>query len=163
MPGSGKSAVGGRLAELLRLGFVDLDNEIEKIAGMPITSIFETYGESHFRKLESDTLLSWAARPYAFVMATGGGAPCFYEGIDVINNSGISIFLDVPPNELADRISAEEHRPLIGNTDRAETLTGLLNERRSVYERANIRVDAAAAPEEVAGAIMALLESYSKG
>lgn len=163
MPGSGKSAVGKRLAEMLRVGFVDLDEEIEKIAGMAISRIFEDFGESHFRKIESDTLLSWASRPYAFVMATGGGAPCFHAGIEVINRSGISIFLDVPPNELASRISAEAHRPLIGDQKRDETLAELLEKRRAIYERAKLRVDARMPPDDVARAIMELLESYSDG
>lgn len=163
MPGSGKSAVGRRLAEMLRVAFVDLDEEIEKAEGMPITRIFEDMGESHFRKVESETLRSWASRPDAFVMATGGGAPCFHQGIEVINKSGTTIFLDVPANELASRIAAEAHRPLIGDKDRDETLVRLLEERRSTYERAMYHIDAAHAPEEVMAAIMKRLESHAEG
>ena len=163
MPGSGKSAVGRRLAEMLRVAFVDLDEEIEKAQGMPITRIFKELGEPHFRKVESATLRSWTSRPEAFVMATGGGAPCFHQGIDIINKSGTSIFLDVPANELASRIAAEAHRPLIGDKDRDETLGRLLNERRSTYEQALYHINAAHAPHKVVEAIMKRLESHAEG
>jgi len=163
MPGSGKSAVGRRLAEMLRVAFVDLDGEIEKAEGIPISKIFEDLGEPHFRKVESEALRSWASRPYAFVMATGGGAPCFHQGIEVINKSGTSIFLDVPANELASRIAAEAHRPLIGDKDRDETLVRLLQERRSTYEQAMYHIDAAHSPDEVMAAIMIRLESHAEG
>ena len=163
MPGSGKSAVGRLLAERLRVRFVDLDEEIEKAEGMPITRIFEDLGESYFRKVESDLLHAWASSPDAFVMATGGGVPCFHEGIDIINRSGISIFLDVPVNELAARIAAEAHRPLIGDKVRDETLTRLLETRKSTYEQARYRIDASRRPDQVATAIMQALESHAEG
>lgn len=163
MPGSGKSAVGRRLAQVLGVVFVDLDEEIERAEGMPITKIFEDKGEAHFRKVESETLRSWASRPYAFVMATGGGAPCFHQGIEVINKSGTSIFLDVPADQLASRIAAEAHRPLIGDKDRDETLARLLEERRGIYKQARHHVNAAHSPNEITVTIMEWLESHAKG
>lgn len=163
MPGSGKSAVGRKLAEILQLPFVDLDAEIEKAEGMQISRIFEEFGEARFRKVESETLRAWASRADAFIMATGGGAPCFHKGIDIINESGTAIYLDVPANELASRIAAEAHRPLIRDSDREVTLIRLLENRRSTYEQAKYRIDAAQAPDEVATAIMKVLKSHPEG
>lgn len=162
MPGSGKSAVGARLAVLLRLPFVDLDEEIEREAGRSVTEIFAQEGEPYFRELESRLLRSWAERPYAFVMATGGGAPCFHRGIEIINRSGVSIFLDVPSHLLAARIAEEQHRPLIAGSDREATLNKLLQQRRPVYESAHHTFPAASAPEEVADHIMKWLEGYAQ-
>jgi shikimate kinase len=163
MPGSGKSAVGARLAEFLRLPFVDLDEEIQRKSGMTVTKLFAEKGEDYFRELESSLLRAWAERPYAFVMATGGGAPCFHNGIDVINHSGVSIFLDVPPNVLAARIAHEAHRPLINSSNREKTLNALLQKRRHVYEAAQHTVIAVGAPQEVAEHILKLLEGYPQG
>lgn len=163
MPGSGKSAVGARLAVLLRLPFVDLDDEIEREAGMTVTQLFAEKGESYFRELESRLLRSWAERPYAFVMATGGGAPCFHSGIDIINTSGASIFLDVPPAVLAGRIAQQEHRPLVQGGDREEKLNALLQQRRPIYETAQHTVVATGAPEDVAERILTWLEGHPQG
>ncbi|MDV3307209.1 MAG: shikimate kinase [Cyclobacteriaceae bacterium] len=163
MPGSGKSAVGARLAVLLRLPFVDLDAEIEREAGATVTQLFAEKGEPYFRELESRLLRTWAERPYAFVMATGGGAPCFHDGIEIINRSGISIFLDVPPEALAARIAEEQHRPLIQGNDREEKLNALLQQRRPTYEMAHYTVTAAGGPEEVADQILKWLERYAQG
>lgn len=163
MPGSGKSAVGARLAVLLRLPFVDLDEEIEREGGMTVTQLFAEKGEPYFRELESRLLRTWAERPYAFVMATGGGAPCFHNGIDIINRSGVSIFLDVPPSVLAARIADEQHRPLIKSSEREQTLTALLQQRRPVYEAAQHTVTAAGTPEQVAEDILKWLEGYAQG
>lgn len=163
MPGSGKSAVGRQLAGVLGVPFVDLDAEIELRAGMPITRIFEEKGESSFREIEAEALRSWASQPKAFVMATGGGAPCYHNGMDIIKNSGVGIFLDVAAHELATRITTEVHRPLIPQKDRIATLTSLLERRRPVYERAEYRIDAARPPAEVVAAIVKLLKSHSEG
>src|SRR5689334_5487844 len=95
LPGSGKSTLGKDLADALLVDFVDLDVEIEKQENKIVQDIFREKGEDYFRQVESSVLKVWAASSKSFVMSTGGGAPCFYGGIDVINESGISIFLNV--------------------------------------------------------------------
>lgn len=115
LPGSGKTTLGKKLANALHLPFVDLDKEIERTEGKPISEIFGEKKEDYFRKLESSILKLWCAKPDDFVMATGGGAPCFFDNIDVINRSGRSIFLDVPASEIVRRMSRAgvEKRPLL--------------------------------------------------
>jgi len=143
MPGSGKSTLGEKLAAELLLPFVDLDKEIENREQKSIADIFTEKGEDYFRLAESKALRDWAAAQQAFVMATGGGAPCFHNGIDVINQTGLSIFLNVPVSELLARTENHAHRPLLNADDRQqkeERLTMLINKRLQYYSQAAITV-----------------------
>ena len=117
LPGSGKTTLGKELSVLLGLRFVDLDLEIEQDTGKKIREIFEERGEIYFRELESQALGAWCVSPSGFVMATGGGTPCFLNNMETINRSGKSIFLDVPPEVIAERIRHDGHqeRPLLAS------------------------------------------------
>jgi shikimate kinase len=143
LPGSGKTTMGTALAIALGLPFVDLDAEIEKQEGEAVPTIFSTKGEDYFRQVESRVLREWAASPQSFVMGTGGGAPCFYKGMDVINSSGLSIFLDVPVDEILRRLAAFSNRPLLVAEDaqqKKDKLENLRNTRLPVYRQAGIIV-----------------------
>ena len=141
LPGSGKTTLGTALAAALSLPFVDLDAEIEKQEGEAVPSIFSSKGEDHFRRVESRVLREWAGSLQSFVMGTGGGAPCFYQGMDIINSSGISIFLDVAVDEILRRLAAFNNRPLLQAEDdqkKREKLEGLRQTRLGTYRRATI-------------------------
>lgn len=141
MPGSGKSTLGKQVATHLGVDFVDLDAEIEKAEGKSISDIFSQQGEDYFRLLESRLLHEWAAGSKAFVMATGGGAPCFHNGIDVINEYGFSIFLDCPIDELIERVRKNQERPLLLASDDDELrgrLGRMLLQRRDCYKQAAV-------------------------
>ena len=141
MPGSGKSTLGHQLADELLLSFVDLDKEIELYERKSIPEIFAEKGEDHFRQVESRLLREWAASGNSFVLATGGGAPCFFNGIDVINQTGLSIFLQVPVKELLKRMEQTKGRPLLGTDDPIEKesrLVALYENRISCYRQAKI-------------------------
>jgi shikimate kinase len=114
LPGSGKTTLGKQLAQSLKLPFVDLDKAIESAAGKKVEEIFKELGEPGFRKLESETLNKYCQQSENFVMATGGGAPCFDNNIEVMKKSGAVIFLDVPPKTISERIIHEvAHRPIL--------------------------------------------------
>ena len=83
LPGSGKTTLGKKVATYLQLPFFDLDEVIERSAGKRVPEIFADEGEAAFRKMESDTLQKIIADHSDFVMATGGGAPCFHNGIGI--------------------------------------------------------------------------------
>jgi shikimate kinase len=143
MPGSGKSTIGRQLARELLVAFVDLDKEIEKREGKPIKKIFAEQGEDYFRQIESQVLVEWGASAENFVMATGGGTPCFHKGIEVINQTGISIFLDVPLHVLLSRLEKKTDRPLLDSSDESEKkdkLRDLYTSRLKCYRRASVTV-----------------------
>ena len=143
MPGSGKTTLGRQLAKEMLMSFVDLDKEIEKREGKSVQQVFGEHGEDYFRQVESKELIEWAASSKSFVMATGGGTPCFYENIKVINQSGISIFLDVPLATLLSRLEKKTDRPLLnaGTVEqKKERLSSLLEHRTQYYQQANIVV-----------------------
>jgi shikimate kinase len=141
MPGSGKTTLGKKLAHELMMAFVDLDHEIEKYASKSIPEIFIEKGENFFREIESKLLVEWASSQTHFVMATGGGAPCYFRGMEVINKSGFSIFLDVPVNELLKRVSKTTNRPLLEESNERETtLRKLLETRMPCYRQANMTI-----------------------
>jgi shikimate kinase len=132
MPGSGKSTLGKELGRHLSIPFVDLDQEIEKSERKKIPEIFSSKGEAHFRQAESRLLQSWANSTKDFVMATGGGAPCFHRGMELINRTGVSIFLNVSVNEILERIKNNNDRPLLAGD--------LLTREQKILEIARVRL-----------------------
>jgi shikimate kinase len=139
MPGSGKSTLAKQVAAEMNLQFVDLDQEIEKEEQKTIADIFNQNGEDYFRQVESRLLRQWASSQNNLVIATGGGAPCFFKGIDVINENGISVYLDVPVADLIRRVSKKPGRPLLDNQEDLETKIKALREKRLwFYKQAHL-------------------------
>jgi Shikimate kinase len=115
-----KSHWGAALAKRLQIEFIDLDQQIEDVAKMRISQIFEESGEEGFRILEAKCLRDLAEVPKS-VVATGGGTPCFYDNMEWMNQNGTSIYLKAPAELLAERLWPERHhRPLIAQLNRTE-------------------------------------------
>lgn len=143
-PGSGKSIFGEMLAKHLGIPFIDLDSKIVERERMPINEIFtRDSGESYFRQVEKEMLESSIASSQQFVMATGGGTPCFHNNISLMNTSGITIFLDVAKPILFDRLLKENtHRPLIkdlASWNIKEYIDKTLNNRLPYYTQCAIK------------------------
>ncbi|HSV87201.1 MAG TPA: shikimate kinase [Bacteroidales bacterium] len=134
--GSGKSSLGRRIARKLNYRFIDLDTEVERIAGQSIAEIFEQMGEMHFRKLESEALRKTIEISPA-VIATGGGTPCYFDNMDFINRNGTSVYLRLSPQSLAWRLeNAQKKRPLVLNCigeDLLQYIEQKLREREPCY------------------------------
>lgn len=140
--GSGKTHWGKLWAEKHEMPFYDLDEIIEKLEGRSVLDIFEKSGEKHFRFQESVALRSMAQHDNC-IIACGGGAACFDENIEWMNENGLTIYLHASPNELLENIMKEkDKRPLVKHVNEAELLFFIqkkLEERIPFYEQAKIR------------------------
>ena len=111
--GSGKSTIGKKLAEKLKLNFIDLDGFIETESRKTISEIFESEGEEKFRSLEQKYLAEIIKKDNA-VISLGGGTPCFHDNMELINKNGISVYIEMSVDTLVKRlIKARKKRPLI--------------------------------------------------
>ena len=153
--GSGKSYVGRRLAEYMEAAFFDLDQLIEEHVGQEIRAIFETQGEEAFRQAERQALHHTTNLPDG-IIATGGGTPCFFDNMQWMNQSGLTVFLNAPVEVLWDRLHKQQaHRPIIRSLNEEELLNKiqeLLSYRLSHYQQAHVVYNIRHADEEdVAG------------
>ncbi len=133
--GSGKSYWATQLAKKLKTGGYDLDSLIENLEDKTIAELFDEDGEDYFRKTEAK-LLRWFGEKKAFVLATGGGTPCFHDNMAWMNKQGITIWLDEEVDTLVERLLPEKaHRPLIRDLNDDALKSFLLKKRaeREVY------------------------------
>ena len=155
--GSGKTAIGRRVAERLEVPFVDLDAEIERTAGLTVRALFESSGEAAFRERESLFLQATESLPRA-VVSTGGGCYVGEANRRTIARLGTAVFLDVPLPELTARLAGKTDRPLFSGPEQAARLYALREpfyrmapvvvaiEESSIEEAADRVLDAIAAP-----------------
>lgn len=139
--GCGKSKIGKALATKLDLPFLDLDDLVEAKNQMSIPELFAAFGEQGFRELEKQTLQEAAIANDA-IIATGGGAPCFFDNMEWMNKNGITVFIDTPVTVLADRlVNARVERPLVKGKSYDELIAFIetkLEDRRPFYNQAQI-------------------------
>lgn len=132
--GAGKSTLGKKLAEAMELDFIDLDEAFESKFHVSISSFFEKYGEEAFRKLEQQLLHETGNLTHC-VISTGGGTPCYGDNMNWMCSSGVTLYLEVPEEELAKRLKAShKKRPLLAaNDDDFEDALGDHLRKRALY------------------------------
>lgn len=142
--GSGKSTVGKELAQTLNLQFIDLDSYIEERNFKTIPEIFASEGEDGFRKAEQKALHE-VSEFENIVIATGGGAPCFFDNMDHIKKTGTSLYLEGSPRILAERLmNSKTERPLIKGKTEKELIAFIdetLAKRNNWYKRADVTME----------------------
>jgi thiamine-phosphate diphosphorylase len=134
--GSGKTAIGGRLAERLGVPFVDLDAEIERTSGLTVRALFESSGEAAFRERESVFLQATESLPRA-VVATGGGCYVREGNRRAVARLGAAVYLDWPLAVLLGRLGGKTDRPLFAGPEQA---AGLYAEREPFYRMGSVPV-----------------------
>lgn len=143
--GSGKTHWGRLLSQKLGIPFFDLDEQVVSHAGKSITEIFAEDGEEHFRLQEKEVLYIISESHDSFVMACGGGSPCFFNNIDYMNQSGTTVWINTPAEILFERLAKEkENRPLIRdltNDQLRNFIHRKFADRKIYYEQAKIAVD----------------------
>ncbi|OEK05450.1 shikimate kinase [Roseivirga misakiensis] len=145
LAGSGKTTLGKSLAKSIGYKFIDLDQVIVEREGLSIPDIFKNQGQGQFRLYEKEALHEVIAVEDTFVLATGGGTPCFHFNMDAMNESGTTIYLDVNPGDLALRIieGGVEKRPMFTSYDHQDLIQEIRemkNIREAYYSQAQIKI-----------------------
>jgi shikimate kinase len=141
--GSGKSTAGKALATQLGYEFIDLDKFIEQEYKMSIPEIFSSKGEKEFRAMEHNSLKKLIEKD-KLVVACGGGTPCYYNNMELMNNNGATVYLKMSADSLVNRlINAKDKRPLVANKSEAELrefVSRQLEKREDTYHKAQYTV-----------------------
>lgn len=162
--GVGKTTVGKRLALRLNLDYCDLDEYIVKSENQSINDIFAERGELAFRELERQALAKITDPEIVF--STGGGAPCYFDNLDKMLDSGIVVWLTMEPKMLINRlVSGKSKRPLLANLPEGEVLSFIenqLKEREVFYQKAHIHVDSSNMNKDKMDNLVKEIQNYSK-
>ena len=156
--GSGKSFIGRNIAPILQYDYIDSDKFIEEQEACSIKEIFEQKGETYFRQLEHDFLVSLNPTDN-IVISTGGGMPCFNNNMALMNEKGLSIYLNRSKELVIPRLLKGQYkRPLIVELSKDELekfYDEKLASRKEFYEQAILSVGDANADE-----IVTILNEY---
>ena len=142
--GCGKSTIGRTLAKQLGVRFLDMDTLLEQRCGKSVAEIFTETGETGFRQSEREVLAELTSEREAIV-ATGGGAPCFFDNMETMNRAGLTVYFKMSPEKLAGRLEhGKAKRPLLRDKSEEE-LIGFIREnvakREKYYMQAKLIID----------------------
>lgn len=145
MPGSGKSTFGKVLSQKIGRQFFDMDEQLERMIGMSIHQMFLEIGEDYFREAEQKVLQMLIRLNEPAVIATGGGTPCFYDNMEMMNKSGVTIFLNTPLDVITERVGAKKDvRPLVDKMSKdalQKEITEMHEMRSRYYNKASFASD----------------------
>ncbi len=148
--GSGKTVVGRELQHLLSWPLLDMDEEIERTEGCPVSEIFATRGEDAFRDAETALLKELSGRDLLLV-SCGGGVVLRQENRKIMKESGSVVYLSASPETVYERLQKDSSRPLLQNKKSVEDIRTMMEGRRPFYEEAGIVIDVETkTPKEVA-------------
>ena len=142
--GSGKTAVGRRLARRLRMRFVELDQQIENRAGMRLAEIFTIHGEDFYRRLEKDTLTDLLSARQSMVLAVGGGLVTAPETYSLLLRQTTTLWLKTKADDCWTRVMRQGDRRPMDQPQAREALRQLVARREPLYSRAGATVDTSA-------------------
>ncbi len=149
--GAGKTTLGRRLAEDLRVPFIELDREIERASGMDMTELFAVHGQTGFRRLELECLERTIAAHQDCVIATGGSLVTEPHTYDVLLASCFVVWLKAAPEEHMSRVAAQgDMRPMASSRQAMDDLKAILQSRAQLYARAIGSIDTSVGTEEQA-------------
>lgn len=134
--GAGKTTLGRALeAHLPGWRYIDLDEEVERRAGLSVAEIFSTLGEEHFRLMEREALADLAVSPSHVIIGCGGGTPCHFDNMELMNAHGPTILLEASRRRLLRRlIAAQGQRPKLKGMSAGE-ISRFIDESLSARQR----------------------------
>lgn len=137
--GCGKSTLGRAVSRATGLEFIDLDHYIENRFHATVSEIFAARGEEGFRRAEQ-SMLEEVSQFADVIVACGGGTPCFYDNMDVMNRRGTTVWLNTPIERLYERLQRNRgKRPILAGKSDAELMDFIidaLRARERYYSRA---------------------------
>jgi shikimate kinase len=145
--GTGKTTIGKLLAEKLSWSYIDTDILIEQKAGLTIPMIFEQYGESYFRDIESEVIKETIIKTQQ-VISTGGGIVLREQNIKAMKSNGLLICLTATPDSIYERTKSDTYRPLLKVENPKQRIQELLDFRSPFYAKADITIDTSKLPPE---------------
>jgi len=141
--GVGKTTVGKKIASKLKIKFVDLDRFIEYKNKASLSYIFNLIGENGFRVIEQKSMVE-ALSEDNIVLSTGGGTPCFYDNMDVLNANGFAVYLSIPTSEILNRLyNSKKKRPLVDGLSKDELnnfIEKKFQKRERFYKKAKFEI-----------------------
>jgi shikimate kinase len=162
----GKSTVGKKLANKMNYSFIDLDEYISKKELLSIPEIFEKRGEAYFRELETKYLKECILENTDVVISLGGGTPCFFDNMELINNAGVSVYLHAQLDTILNRLkNAKNNRPIIKNLDDVDLKLFVgqqLKQREVYYQKAHIAFPAENLDSKKLEELLKLISNYCK-
>ncbi|WP_295807964.1 shikimate kinase [uncultured Nitratireductor sp.] len=158
--GAGKTVIGRRVADALKLPFIDSDHEIETVSRMTVPDLFATYGEAEFRALER-RVIARLLKSGPRVVSTGGGAFMNVQTRRTVVRRGISVWLKADLPTLMERVGRRSNRPLLNGDDPEGVMRRLIDERYPLYAEADIVVHSREeAKEVIVNEVIAALDQY---
>ena len=144
--GVGKTILGKKISENLKLAYYDLDDFIEKKVNLSVEDIFKSKGEIYFRRIERDCFEELMLKDESFVLSVGGGTPCYYENYKLLQDENvISVYLKASITMLVERLKTEKKtRPLVAQLTDEQLLEFVgkhLFERNFYYNKAKYTVE----------------------
>ncbi len=166
--GCGKSVYAKQFSKALNMPAFDMDNIMEDLEGISIYDVFYNKGEDYFRELENKVLIDLVNTNKGYIIACGGGTPCFYNNMDLMQQSGITIYLKASETLLLNRLKSNRtSRPLIAMYDNVELknfISSTLTERELFYNNADLvlEIDDANTPDLISTIRQTILEKQAQ-
>lgn len=142
MRGAGKSTLGMRLASDLGWRLVELDRDVERLAGMGLSELFSLYGQAGYRRFERRALEAAIESADPIVIATGGSIVSEPATFDLLLSSCYTVWLKAEPQDHMERVIAQgDMRPMAGNKAAMDDLRQILSGRAALYGKADTIID----------------------